>query len=286
MAEQVYIAVPVRNGERLIAESLSCLASQSHRDLEIVVYDNASEDATAAIAREAAKADSRIRVEVHERNIGAAPNFRCGLRAATSRYFLWRAYDDLSDERYVESSLSALQSKPSAALAAPTVVLTKFEKGITRRRAPTGIPLSSNPTHGERRTLLRRLEAGWIYGVFRRDALVDVYDWVVERYPFTWASDYLILAVFSLRYNILAAPDSELRLRLTGAPKEYPTSEARAERRELVRCYWNVLNEALKEIQIGWFDKFLYRLTFVWHIQRRVAKWPVIIEAALLPRRR
>jgi len=281
MVDQVAVALPVRNGADLIRDSLDCIARQSHQDLDVVVFDNASDDATASIVRALGAVDPRIRLHSHEQNIGAVGNFRFGLQFASASHFLWRAYDDLSDDRFIESCLAALEAKPAAALAAPTVVLKKFGKGITRTRVPKAIPCSPEPTHAERRALLRHLEAGWIYGLFRREAIDETFGWVANRYPFTWAVDYLTLAVFALRHSIVPAPKAKLELRLTAALKKYSASEARAERVELVRCYWGVLNEALLEIPMGWLDRCLYRLTFIWHIQRRVAKWPVIIEAAL-----
>ena len=57
----VTIGVPVYNGDALLDECLQCLAAQTFRDFEVLVYDNASTDRTASIAQSWAARDARFR---------------------------------------------------------------------------------------------------------------------------------------------------------------------------------------------------------------------------------
>ena len=54
------VVVPARNEERSIARCLGSVTAQTHRELQIIVVDAASEDRTPAIVRELAAADHRI----------------------------------------------------------------------------------------------------------------------------------------------------------------------------------------------------------------------------------
>ena len=47
----ITIAVPVFNGEAMIRQSLDCLKYQTFKDFEVIVFDNASTDATRDIVK-------------------------------------------------------------------------------------------------------------------------------------------------------------------------------------------------------------------------------------------
>jgi glycosyltransferase involved in cell wall biosynthesis len=281
---RVSIGVPVRNGESELAASLACLSNQTYRDLEILVSDNASDDRTAEIVAEAMRNDPRIRYIRHETNIGALANFTFVLTSATTPYFMWRAFDDLSDPEYVERLVAALDTNPTAALAAPRVETLRVQAGRRRLRLP---PTPENgPRHAPARArwMLRRLQAGWIYGLFRREYLLTTKAFIYHAYPFAWAWDFLLLAATVLRAEIVGVPEAHLTLQLTGAAKEYSSSTLTAEQVALVRNYWRVLERLLAEQALSLAQRFLLRLTFVWHVQRRVAKWPILFRALLGPK--
>ena len=63
LPETVSVLIPARNEERVIAESLSSLLASRGIVIEIVVLDDGSTDRTAAIVREFAARDARVRLE-------------------------------------------------------------------------------------------------------------------------------------------------------------------------------------------------------------------------------
>lgn len=278
---RVTIGVPVRNGESELASCLACLSSQTYQDLEILVSDNASTDRTAAIVAVAMQNDKRIRYIRHESNIGALANFTFVLSQATTPYFMWRAFDDLSNPQYVEQLVATLDENPHAALAAPRVETVRVNAGRRRVRLPPAPRLRFASPFASARWTIRRLQAGWIYGLFRREYLVTTKAFINSAYPFAWAWDFLLLTSTVLRAEITGVPDATLTLQLTGAPKEYSSSSQAVERIALVRNYWQVLEELLAEKKLPLHQRILFRLTFVWHLQRRVAKWSILFRALL-----
>ena len=56
----ITIGVPVYNGADLLDESLACLARQTFGDFKVLIYDNASTDATPEIARRWAERDPQL----------------------------------------------------------------------------------------------------------------------------------------------------------------------------------------------------------------------------------
>jgi glycosyltransferase involved in cell wall biosynthesis len=111
------IGLPVRNGEAYLGRTLACLGRQEFADVEVLIADNGSTDATEDIARGAAAADSRIRYVRHDRDLGAAANFNYVFTHTTSEFFAWLAADDEFDPRFYRRMVELLRIRPEAAAA-------------------------------------------------------------------------------------------------------------------------------------------------------------------------
>lgn len=280
LTPRVSIGLPVRNGASELEACLDCLTRQTFGDFEILVFDNASTDRTREIVEKAMQADPRIRYVRHEQDIGAGANFTAVLHAARAPYFMWRAYDDLSDLNYIESLVAALDGHPNAGLAAPNVETVRTQAGCRRSRpAPDQEPSHGDPSR--QRRMIRNLQAGWVYGLYRRELLIDIKRFVDREFHFIWAVDFIMLVAMVLKSEIVGAPDTTLRLQLTDAQKQYSSSERIAERVALARNYWEVLERLLAERRASALQRLLFRATFIWHMQRRVAKWPILIRTLL-----
>ncbi|MDH4146086.1 MAG: glycosyltransferase [Acidimicrobiia bacterium] len=113
---EISIGLPVYNGENYLAEAIRSLQDQTFGDFEIIVSDNASQDATEEIARDLAAGDDRIRYSRNERNLGANPNYNRTFALAKGTYFRWHAHDDVCDPKYLEICREVLANDPSVSL--------------------------------------------------------------------------------------------------------------------------------------------------------------------------
>src|SRR3954471_5061692 len=93
-APLVSIGLPLRNEEKVIEQALDSLLGQTYENIEVVVSDNASDDATEEISRAYARRDHRVRYHRQTTNIGLQANFAFVIRAATGTYFRWVGGDD------------------------------------------------------------------------------------------------------------------------------------------------------------------------------------------------
>ncbi len=114
---RVTLAMPVYNGERYIREAIDSLLGQTFPDFELVITDNASEDATRDICEAYAASDSRVRYVRNPENLGAAKNYNRGYELSRGEYLKWCAHDDIVSENYVEACVEALDSVPTASVA-------------------------------------------------------------------------------------------------------------------------------------------------------------------------
>lgn len=116
MNPSVTVAVPVRNAEAFIDETLASARRQSYEDIEILVIDNASTDDTVPIVERVAAIDDRIRFLRNDTNIGIAANFNRCLALATGRYVKFLCSDDLIEPSCVERMVTVLEKYPRVSL--------------------------------------------------------------------------------------------------------------------------------------------------------------------------
>ena len=135
----VTIAIPTFNRVDKLERALQSAQKQTYANLEIIVGDNASTDATPDLCATASKADPRVRVDRSPINVGAARNFQRLVGLAKGQYFLWLADDDLIAPDYVEVCLAELRSRPSAVLVAGRATFANETGSLRRDEAPVEI---------------------------------------------------------------------------------------------------------------------------------------------------
>ena len=88
----VSVVLPVYNGARYLAESIESVLRQSYADLELIIVDDGSTDASAGIAR-AYRNDPRVRlIQQENRKLPAALN--AGFAQARGEFFTWTSADN------------------------------------------------------------------------------------------------------------------------------------------------------------------------------------------------
>ena len=113
---KVSIGLPVYNGEPFLRQALDALLTQTYRDFELIISDNASTDATEEICREYAAKDERIDYYRNRRNLGAAGNFNRVFQLSSGQYFKWAAHDDLHAPNYLAKCVEVLERDRSVVL--------------------------------------------------------------------------------------------------------------------------------------------------------------------------
>ena len=124
------IGMPVYNGELFLCEAIDSLLSQSYKDFELIISDNASSDNTEVICLNYQKEDKRVRYIKQPKNIGALPNFQFVLNEAKCEYFMWAACDDKWDSRWVELLLNRLTTSKSRAVFGRVQQIDELSKPI------------------------------------------------------------------------------------------------------------------------------------------------------------
>lgn len=164
----VSIGFPVYNGAASVSLALDALLRQTFIDIEIVISDNCSTDATQVICEAYARRDPRVRYLRHPVNMGAWLNFGFVVTQARAKYFMWAAHDDVWSDDWVE--------RLHAGFRADTVMVCGEIAGVDETGKVIG-ELGSFGLEGRARCLRYFLLDPWsgkanlIYGLYRTDAV-------------------------------------------------------------------------------------------------------------------
>jgi len=112
----VSVVMSVRNGECTLRDSVGSVLSQEGIELEFIIVDDGSTDASGAILDELAARDSRIRV-VHQANTGLTRALIRGCAMARGAYIARQDCGDLSLPGRFLTQLPLMDANPGAALA-------------------------------------------------------------------------------------------------------------------------------------------------------------------------
>ncbi|PAX07654.1 glycosyltransferase family 2 protein [Sphingomonas lenta] len=110
----VSVVVPVFNRAHVVGDAVGSLLRQTHAELEVVVVDDGSTDASVAVVE--AFGDGRVRVVRHEANRGIPHARNTGLEAARGRYIAWLDSDDVARPTRIAEQLAFLKANPEVAL--------------------------------------------------------------------------------------------------------------------------------------------------------------------------
>lgn len=112
----VSICIPTYNYAAFLGDAVASAVAQTCPDVEILIVDNCSTDATADVAASWVRRDRRVRYLRNDANVGMARNFNLALRAAAGEYVKILCADDWLDARAIERSVAEIERHPGAAL--------------------------------------------------------------------------------------------------------------------------------------------------------------------------
>ena len=221
-APKVSVVLPVYNGENYVREAIESVLTQTYRDFEFLIVDNASTDATERICTAYAVNDSRICCHRHAKNWGASMNRILGFRMASADYIKLIAHDDVWAPTLLEKCVQVLDEHPEVILAYPKTRLID-ENGDTIEDFDSKLDFSSERARDRiRSSVWGRHRAYPIFGLARSSAMAKTKNlqpfvdsdrvWLARlalQGPFKEIPEYLFYSrMHDRRYGSLAARPS------------------------------------------------------------------------------
>ena len=110
---RVSVIVPCFNAGPMLEPALASIVGQTHPAIELIVVDNASTDASAAVAEAALAAQPRPFRFVRCETPGANAARNAGYALASGDYVNWMDADDLIDADKIARQVAALEASPA-----------------------------------------------------------------------------------------------------------------------------------------------------------------------------
>lgn len=119
--ELISIIVPIYNTEKYLERCVTSLINQTYKNIEIILVDDGSPDASPALCDKFAKSDKRIKV-IHKKNGGVSSARNTGLENAKGKYICFVDSDDCLSETYISSLYSAYKTDTDLVVCGFTII--------------------------------------------------------------------------------------------------------------------------------------------------------------------
>ena len=115
----VSVLIPTHERAAYLREAMASVLGQTHKDLALIVCDNASTDATADVVASFGGSDARVRHVLRAQNVGMVENHRSALAEDVdprSEHVLMISDDDLLDPTMVADTTAVLDANPAVGM--------------------------------------------------------------------------------------------------------------------------------------------------------------------------
>ena len=172
MTPLVSVVTPLYNSTGFMNESIESVLRQSLADLELILVDDFSSDASLARAQLYRERDSRIVVVPLPRNLGGASARNAGIAAARGRYIAFLDADDVWEADKLSTQLGQMQARGAVFSYTDYAVMTRDGRVKRTRRTPERMSYSD---------LLKNTAIGCSTVIYDREALGARYFPTIRR---------------------------------------------------------------------------------------------------------
>lgn len=268
MPTLVSIVIPCYRGAAFLPAAIESCLAQTHRELEIIVVDDASPDDCTAIAERYAASDARVHLLRRPKNGGVAEAFNTGFNSAKGDMFLRLAQDDQLHVNAVECLLGALRDHPHAGL------VYSDQQALTTKGEIVSLPPQPGPDealrHGNKLGLcvMWRREVWSSVGCFDpRFRAAEDYDYwcrVAERFTLVHVPAVLITVRF---HSAMGSVQRAARQEVETARVKARYARSIKERHQLLALGFNLAGHASRKL--GRFN------SAIMHFLRAIAYEPM-----------
>ena len=235
MKPLISVLIPAYNAERFIAAAIGSVLSQSYTEFELLVFNDGSKDTTGAIID--SFKDPRIKVFHAPENKGHIHHLNLGLQMAQGKYIARMDADDICLKHRFEKQVNFLESYPDVGICGTqTTIINEDDQVMDKETldqadAPLRIKLIFNTCFSHPSVMIRK-------------SVLDTHGFYYSNAMFP-AEDYAFWHLISTKAKLANLPDYLLEYRKHG--------------KQISQVKQNLLDEALRKVQVDVVEHFLQR---------------------------
>lgn len=112
MTNKITALIPTYQRPEFLRRAISSILTQTYRNVQVSIFNNASGDNTAAVVKQLMANDSRIQYHCHANNIGSLRNFKYAFASVDTPYFSVLGDDDCLAPSFYEDAIKILDNYP------------------------------------------------------------------------------------------------------------------------------------------------------------------------------
>ena len=166
----ISVIIPIYNANVYLSACIQSILDQTYTDLELLLIDDGSTDASGKICDQYAQKDSRVKV-VHNTNHGVSYSRNMGLALAKGEYITFCDADDLYKQNYIMKMRNAAQSQDADIVICNYSYLHKPQNKICERASG-----SIEKEEIYRRMFINNTIGGFVWNkFFRKDTIGEIH---------------------------------------------------------------------------------------------------------------
>jgi len=124
----ITVVMAVRNAEKTLSKSIESVLSQSYKNFEFFILDDASTDDSSKIIYNYSIKDSRIKIFSNKVNLGLTKSLNLLINQANNKYIARQDSDDISEISRFEKQVMYLEKSQYRACTSRATILNKSSK--------------------------------------------------------------------------------------------------------------------------------------------------------------
>lgn len=108
---KISIILPVYNGEKYLSQSIESCLNQTYKNIELIIVNDCSTDATLKIANRYAESDERVRIINNKENKKLPASLNVGHNEAKGDFITWTSDDNLYELNALEVLLNQISEQ-------------------------------------------------------------------------------------------------------------------------------------------------------------------------------
>jgi len=132
----ISVIMAVHNGEEYLKSSIDSVLTQTYRNFEFIIIDDASTDLTPVILRKYSKKDRRIKIITNPKNVGLTKSLNKGIKIARGEFMARQDADDISLPSRFEKQINYLDSHENVVLLGTSAYIIDKDNTIITKIVP------------------------------------------------------------------------------------------------------------------------------------------------------
>ena len=187
--------IPTYQRPTLLRRAILSVLKQTYTNVQVSVFDNASEDTTEQMVNLLKKTDNRIHYYRHPTNIGALNNFKFAFQSIDTPYFSILSDDDALAFDFYEKALTILEQHPDIMFVILNTLTIDEKADLIANKESTG---TMRFYRGNDRLNTQNIPSTWTSILFKKE-VAKLYLEMDSRFDI--ASDMKFLELAKARYD-------------------------------------------------------------------------------------